>query len=332
MEVLINSKSLCNLSVSSMAKLYNLLGKHAVTFHVQENNQKINIISPVTKNQIYLEIRTPDERNQREENNDIPLSFLNHLSEKLKQIGFEVIVIHNEEEKKYWLNKKDGNNRSLWLSLIHPEQEKDNGITAYFSFNQIKASKQLANYLIQNIIKQTDLVIHGVLFDWKNIMNHLFPLSVVKQTMPAVVLSCKELHLLSNQQLEQLTGAIFKALLMYYDQQELVEIVQFCLAEQEDTKQENTKQEKIKEEEKNHLSNEPTIQFDPKPRQTATPNHSTFSLLYHQSVESQAKKQPPKTISSYVAYMHKLSEFKNQNSEKEEKPKPVDFLTLQERK
>jgi len=218
MEIRINSVSLGHVSDSLLRDVYDVLTRYAMQFHVDHDHQRLYIVSPVQGNRIYWEI----------DNRFIPQSMTEKVSASLTQLGFDVRVIANGEEKRRQQKLWDQSKPSLWLSVLSNRQSA-NGMTVNYSLNKMKSSKQLALLLNQNMAKMTDLQVNGATFEWKNSMNSLIPLTGSEPSMPTVQLACNNFAGMSERQIEDFTFCITRTLTAFYQQSFLIDVIQYFL-------------------------------------------------------------------------------------------------------
>ncbi|WP_314591453.1 hypothetical protein [Paenibacillus terrigena] len=218
MEIRINSVSLGHVSDSLLRDVYDVLTRYAMQFHVDHDHQRLYIVSPVQGNRVYWEI----------DNRFIPQSLTEKVSASLTQLGFDVRVIVDGEEKRRQQKLWDSSKPSLWLSVLSNRQSVT-GMNVNYSLNKKKSSKQLALLLNQNISKMTDLQVNGASFEWKNSMNSLIPLTGSEPSMPTVQLACNDFAKMSERQIEDFTFCITRTLTAFYQQSFLIDVIQYFL-------------------------------------------------------------------------------------------------------
>ncbi|WP_152396987.1 hypothetical protein [Paenibacillus guangzhouensis] len=218
MEIRINSVTLCHISGALLRDVYDVLTRYAMQFHVDHDHQRLYIVSPVQGIRIYWEV------------NDglIPLSVTERVNASLTQLGFDVRVIADEEEKRRQQRLWDSSKPGLWLSVGRDKQYAS-GMTIYFSLNKMKASKQFASLLNQNIAKMTDIPVNGAFFEWKNTMNTLIPLAGSEPSIPTVQLACNDFAKMSERQIEDFTYCITRSFTAFYHQSFLIDVIQYFM-------------------------------------------------------------------------------------------------------
>ncbi|OGX68724.1 MAG: hypothetical protein A2189_09650 [Paenibacillus sp. RIFOXYA1_FULL_44_5] len=323
MEIQINSITLCMVSSSSMSDVYNVLGKHSISFHLDQDNERLNMVSPVHGIQVVIEKESMEST-----------SLVNKIRYDLEQAGFFVYIVEDEEQRKRCLSQLDEEKQGIWISILQDEP-KGNGITAYFSFHQMKLSKQFAQLLLRNITKMTDLPVNEVLFEWKNIINSIFPLSGPLQQIPTIGVAFNSLSSLSERYLESLAKGMTRTFFSFFNQLDWFEVIQYVQThhtsmsnvqnspvEQElvsemayiavsDQKSEPEEKQQDQVQEKNY---EQAGEKSPNP-----PQYSTFPWLYLHMVkkDGQLGGNGAKTA-SFMSYVNILEQEKNPKTEKNE--------------
>lgn len=330
MEIQINFIPLCTIAASSMPDVYKVFGEHSLAFHLDQDNERINIVSPVQGIQVVIENGSQGSAT----------SLLDKVRSVLQQAGFSVYFVNNEDERKRCLAQLNEEKQRIWISILQGEPQGD-GVTAYFSFHHMKSSKQLAQLLLQNIAKMTELPVNGVLFEWKNIMNSIFPLSGPLQQMPTIGVDLNNLAAFSERQIERLSKSMIRTIFSFFNQQDLLEVIQYVLAQSvsrrdapkmpvvEDFAPEFEytpvfNQEPEKEQQDHELEQDQVPAHIPQP-----PQLSTFSWLYMNMVKKDAQSagSNTRTTTSFITYMNKLGQAKNPKTEKNEQ-QHVNLLVL----
>lgn len=314
MDIQINSRPLCIVQFS-ISDIYELLKDRSITYQMKEKNQVLNLISPFQDHRIYLE----------NSSSLLPPSALEKLSSELERMGFWPILIQNEEDRKKHSGPQHEDGKQVWLSFLKGEQ-KEAGISIYFSFNQAKSSKQLANLLIHNIGKHSTLPVNGVFFEWKNLMNHIFLLSNSKQHTPAVVITGSDLMDLSNSEAAQLSEGLIYALAAFYNQRAFVDLAYYFLNHEKNNAW-NAAQEELKP----AIEKAAAEQVNKNAAPSVPVHQNSLAWVYQQMAQPVSARQQPKSITSFVGYINKMSQMENPQQPKEEIA-PVNMLTLQRRK
>lgn len=218
MEIRINSVSLCQISDSFLSDVYDVLTRYAMQFHIDQDHQKLYIVSPVQGIRIYLEMQ----------NGFMPQSMSAKLCASLTQLGFDVCIMKDEEEKRRQQRLWDASKPSLWVSMGNNKQYVS-GMSIYFSMNKKKASKQLATLLSQNISRMTDISVNGTFFEWKNTMNSLIPLAGSEPAMPKIQLAWNDYFQMNERQIEDFTYCMTRTFASYYHQSFLIDVIQYFL-------------------------------------------------------------------------------------------------------
>ncbi|MCM3338190.1 hypothetical protein M3650_05955 [Paenibacillus sp. MER TA 81-3] len=212
MKIQISSKPLCTISVTMLPDVYQLLGMHSFTFHLDKENGTLNIVNPLSGHQVVLESKCKRVKDR----------LLMLTSEALRAAGLQVWIVDTEEERKACLSELNGAKPSIWLSVLEPEPD-ENKVTAHFFVQQMKSSKQLAHLLIQNIVKLSDLPVGGVSLNWKKVTNYISPLS--GHNMPMAALTYGRLSALSPLELEQLSRSIVCTATSFFAKQPVLDLI-----------------------------------------------------------------------------------------------------------
>ncbi|MFW5435417.1 hypothetical protein [Paenibacillus apiarius] len=212
MKIQISSKPLCTISESMLPDVYQLLGMHSFTFHLDKENDTLNIVNPLSGHQVVLESKCKRVTDR----------LLMLASEALRAAGLQVWIVESEEERKACLSELNGAKPSIWLSVSEPDQD-ENKVTAHFFVQQMKSSKQLAQLLIQNIVKLSDLPVGGVSLNWKKVKSYISPLS--GHNMPMVALTYGRLYALSPLELEQLSRSFVCAATSFFAKQPVLDLI-----------------------------------------------------------------------------------------------------------
>ena len=212
MKIQISSKPLCTISETMLPDVYQLLGMHSFTFHLNKENDTLNIVNPLSGYQVVLESKCKRVKDR----------LLILTSEALRAAGLQVWIVDTEEERKACLSELNGAKPSIWLSILETELDEDR-VTAHFFVQQMKSSKQLAHLLIQNVVKLADLPVGGVSLNWKKVMNYISPLS--GHNMPMVALTYGRISALSPLGLEQLSRSIVCTATSFFAKQPVLDLI-----------------------------------------------------------------------------------------------------------
>ncbi|MFL1677404.1 cytosine deaminase [Paenibacillus dendritiformis] len=212
MEIQINAKPLCTIADEFLPDVYQLLGKHSFTFHLDKNKQILNVVNPLHKYQIVLENKV----------GSMASPLLQMMRETLKHAGFHVWIIETEQDRDRCSEEWDSGKQSMWLSLQLADGEKKEVVVYYF-LHQMKASRQLANLLVQNIARYSDMPIQGVSFHWKSGLSYIFPQP--GQTLNLVGLAYGGFDSMGVEERQQLTDGIVGAATIFFGKKPLMELI-----------------------------------------------------------------------------------------------------------
>lgn len=212
MDIQINAKPLCTIADEFLPDVYQLLGKHSFTFHLDKSKQILNVVNPLHKYQIMLENKGGGAAS--------PL--LQLMRDSLKHAGFHVWIIDKEEDRERCSEEWDSGKQSIWLALQPPDGERKEIIVYYF-LHQMKASRQLANLLVQNIARYSDLPIQGVSFHWKSGLSYIFPQP--GHTLTQAGLAYGGFDSMGEEERQQLTDGVVGAATIFFGKKPLMELI-----------------------------------------------------------------------------------------------------------
>ncbi|MGG4395789.1 cytosine deaminase [Paenibacillus thiaminolyticus] len=212
MDIQINAKPLCTIADEFLPYVYQLLGKHSFTFHLDKSKQILNVINPLHHYQIVLE--------NKGGSGIIPL--MQTMSASLKYAGFFVWSIESEQDRDSCFKGWDSGKQSIWLTLQPADGERQE-ITVYYFLHQMKASRQLANLLLQNIAKYSDLPIQGVSFHWKRGLSYILPQP--GQDLNYAGLAYDGFDGMSEEERQQLADGVVGAAMVFFGKKPLMELM-----------------------------------------------------------------------------------------------------------
>ncbi|CAH8717050.1 cytosine deaminase [Paenibacillus thiaminolyticus] len=212
MDIQINAKPLCTIADEFLPDVYQLLGKHSFTFHLDKSKQILNVINPLHHYQIVLE--------NKGGSGIIPL--MQTMSTSLKYAGFFVWSIESEQARDSCFKEWDSGKQSIWLTLQPADGERQE-ITVYYFLHQMKASRQLANLLLQNIAKYSDLPIQGVSFHWKRGLSYILPQP--GQELNYAGLAYDGFDGMSEEERQQLADGVVGAATIFFGKKPLMELI-----------------------------------------------------------------------------------------------------------
>lgn len=212
MEIQINAKPLCTIADEFLPDVYQLLGKHSFTFHLDKSKQILNVVNPLHKYQIVLENK----------GGSVASPLLQRMRDSLQHAGFQVWIIESEQERERCSEEWDSGKQSIWLSLQPADGERKEVVVYYF-LHQMKASRQLANLLVQNIARYSDMPIQGVSFHWKSGLSYILPQS--GQTLNLVGLAYGGFDSMGEEERQQLTDGVVGAATIFFGKKPLMELI-----------------------------------------------------------------------------------------------------------
>ncbi|MBG9795262.1 cytosine deaminase [Paenibacillus dendritiformis] len=212
MEIQINAKPLCTIADEFLPDVYQLLGKHSFTFHLDKNKQILNVVNPLHKYQIVMENKA----------GSMASPLLQMMRETLKHAGFHVWIIETEQDRDRCSEEWDSGKQSMWLTL-QPADEEKKEVVVYYFLHQMKASRQLANLLVQNIARYSDMPIQGVSFHWKSGLSYILPQP--GQTLNLVGLAYGGFDSMTVEERLQLTDGIVGAATIFFGKKPLMELI-----------------------------------------------------------------------------------------------------------
>lgn len=212
MEIQINAKPLCTIADEFLPDVYQLLGKHSFTFHLDKSKQILNVVNPLHKYQIVLENK----------GGSVASPLLEMMRDSLKHAGFQVWVIESEQDRERCSEEWDSGKQSIWLTL-QPADEERKEVVVYYFLHQMKASRQLANLLVQNIARYSDMPIQGVSFHWKSGLSYILPQP--GQTLNLVGLAYGGFDSMGEEERQQLTDGVVGAATIFFGKKPLMELI-----------------------------------------------------------------------------------------------------------
>ncbi|BFH70306.1 hypothetical protein J27TS7_21400 [Paenibacillus dendritiformis] len=212
MEIQINAKPLCTIADEYVPDVYQLLGKHSFTFHLDKNKQILNVVNPLHKYQIALENKGGSGAS--------PL--LQMMCDSLKHAGFHVWIIETEQDRERCSEEWESGKQSMWLTL-QPAGEEKKEVVVYYFLHQMKASRQLANLLVQNIARYSDMPIQGVSFHWKSGLSYILPQP--GQALNLVGLAYGGFDGMGAEERQQLTDGVVGAATIFFGKKPLMELI-----------------------------------------------------------------------------------------------------------
>lgn len=212
MEIQINAKPLCTIADEFLPDVYQLLGKHSFTFHLDKSKQILNVVNPLHKYQIVLENK----------GGGVASPLLQMMRDSLKHAGFQVWIIESEQDRERCTEEWDSGKQSIWLSLQTADGERKEVVVYYF-LHQMKASRQLANLLVQNIARYSDMLIQGVSFHWKSGLSYILPQP--GQTLNLVGLAYGGFDSMGEEERQQLTDGVVGAATIFFGKKPLMELI-----------------------------------------------------------------------------------------------------------
>ncbi|WP_042227393.1 hypothetical protein [Paenibacillus popilliae] len=212
MEIQINAKPLCTIADEFLPDVYQLLGKYSFTFHLDKSKQILNVVNPLHNYQIVLENK----------GGSVASPLLQIMRHSLKHAGFYVWVIETEQDRERCSEEWDSGKQSMWLTL-QPVDEKKKEIVVYYFLHQIKASRQLANLLVQNIARYSDMPIQGVSFHWKSGLSYILPQP--GQTLNLAGLAYGGYDSMGVEEQQQLTDGVVGAATIFFGKKPLMELM-----------------------------------------------------------------------------------------------------------
>lgn len=212
MDIQINAKPLCTIADEFLPDVYQLLGKHSFTFHLDKSRQILNVVNPLHKYQIVLENK----------GGSVASPLLQLMRDSLKHAGFHVWIIDKEEDRERCSEEWDSGKQSIWLTLQPPDGERKE-IVVYYFLHQMKASRQLANLLVQNIARYSDIPIQGVSFHWKSGLSYILPQP--GQTLTLAGLAYGGFDSIGEEERQQLTDGVVGAATIFFGKKPLMELI-----------------------------------------------------------------------------------------------------------
>ncbi|WCF07159.1 cytosine deaminase [Paenibacillus thiaminolyticus] len=212
MDIQINAKPLCTISDEFLPDVYQLLGKHSFTFHLDKSKQILNVVNPLHKYQIMLENK----------GGSVAFPLLQLMRDSLKHAGFHVWIIDKEEDRERCSEEWDRGKQSIWLTLQPPDGERKE-IVVYYFLHQMKASRQLANLLVQNIARYSDIPIQGVSFHWKSGLSYIFPQPGHTLTQAGLVYG--GFDCMGEEERQQLADGVVGTAMVFFGKKPLMELI-----------------------------------------------------------------------------------------------------------
>ncbi|WII36451.1 cytosine deaminase [Paenibacillus thiaminolyticus] len=212
MDIQINAKPLCTISDEFLPDVYQLLGKHSFTFNLDKSKQILNVVNPLHKYQIMLENK----------GGSVASPLLQLMRDSLKHAGFHVWIIDKEEDRERCSEEWDSGKQSIWLTLQPPDGERKE-IVVYYFLHQMKASRQLANLLFQNIARYSDIPIQGVSFHWKSGLSYIFPQP--GHTLTQAGLAYGGFDCMGEEERQQLSDGVVGAATIFFGKKPLMELI-----------------------------------------------------------------------------------------------------------
>lgn len=172
----------------------------------------MNVVNPLHKYQIVLESKGGSGAS--------PL--LQMMRDALKHAGFQVWIIETEQDRERCSEEWDSGKQSMWLTL-QPADEEKKEVVVYYFLHQMKASRQLANLLVQNIARYSDMPIQGVSFHWKSGLSYILPQP--GQTLNLVGLAYGGFDSMTAEERLQLTDGVVGAATIFFGKKPLMELM-----------------------------------------------------------------------------------------------------------
>ncbi|WP_374019377.1 cytosine deaminase [Paenibacillus thiaminolyticus] len=212
MDIQINAKPLCTIADEFLPDVYHLLGKHSFTFHLDKSKQILNVVNPLHKYQIVLENK----------GGSVASPLLQLMRDSLKHAGFHVWIIDKEQDRERCSEEWDSGKQSIWLTLQPLDGERKE-IVVYYFLHQMKASRQLANLLVQNIARYSDIPIQGVSFHWRSGLSYILPQP--GQTLTLAGLAYGGFDSMGEEERQQLTDGVVGAATIFFGKKPLMELI-----------------------------------------------------------------------------------------------------------
>lgn len=201
MHIRLSGEPLCTIAESRLTDVYQLLGRHSFTFHLDKMQGILDIVNPLQGCRVVLESKMTG----------IVDRLLQPIQSILTQAGLEVTIVQSEEMRKQVVNEPNMWRQGIWITVM-PDEGME--LSARYFFHHRKQGKQLSQLLIMNMMKYSEIPIRGASLNWKDRSNYVMRLS--SQSWTSVVLTYGGFVRLSAEQLSQLGEGIMRAAASFF--------------------------------------------------------------------------------------------------------------------
>ncbi|MEW9107007.1 hypothetical protein [Paenibacillus sp.] len=211
MQIQLNGKPLCTIAETRLIDVYQLLGKHSFTFHLDKERGILDIMNPLQGCRIVLESKMAE----------IVDRLWYPIQSTLSQAGLRVTIVDSEDTRKQMLNESNNQRQGIWISAVQDDAME---VSVHYFFHHRKQSKQLSQLLIMNLLKYSELPIRGASLNWKDRSN--YQLSLAGQSWTTVALTYGGFLRLSTEQLMQLANGIMRAAASFFSYLPILDVIE----------------------------------------------------------------------------------------------------------
>lgn len=211
MHIQLNGKPVCTIDETRLIDVYQLLGKHSFTFHLDKERGILDIMNPLQGCRIVLESKMAE----------IVDRLWHPIQSTLSQAGLRVTIVNSEDTRKQVLNESNNQRQGIWISAV-PDDAME--VSVHYFFHHRKQSKQLSQLLVMNMLKYSELPIRGASLNWKDRSN--YQLSLAGQSWTSAALTYGGFLRLSTEQLMQLGNGITRAAASFFSYLPILDVIE----------------------------------------------------------------------------------------------------------
>lgn len=210
MQIQLNNKPLCTIDEAQLSDVYQLLGKHSVTFHLNKAGGILNIMNPLQGRCVVLESRMTE----------VVDRLFYPVQSLLSEVGLNVTIVESEATRKQVLSRPNTQQQGIWINAM-PDEAME--VSIHYFLHRMKQGKRLSQLLMMNMMKYSDIPICRTGLNWKG---YSYKISLLGHPWTSVVLAYGGFLCLSVEQLSLLSHAITRGVAFYFSNFPVLDIVE----------------------------------------------------------------------------------------------------------
>lgn len=210
MQIQLNGKLLCTIDETQLSDVYQLLGKHPFTFHLNKTKGILDIVNPLQGCCIVLESKMTE----------VVDRLFYPVQSILSEVGLSVTIVESERARKQVLSRPNMQQEGIWITAM-PDEVME--VNIHYFLHHMKQGKRLSQLLMMNIMKYADIPIRRANLNWRN---YCYKISLLGHPWTMVTLAYGEFLYLSVEQLSLLSYAITRGMAFYFSPLPILDVVE----------------------------------------------------------------------------------------------------------